>query len=360
MHILHTESSNGWGGQEIRILKEALGLKERGYRVSLAVVRGGRLVDYARREGLDVFEIDFKRSSAFKAVWDLCRIIKKQKIDILNTHSSLDAWLGAIAAKMLGKKVIRTRHLSTNIRGGLNAKLLYNRFADFVVTTSSCIIPMIQEKAHLPSERIRCVPTGVTPFQVSEEERLKARETLGIKPNEILIGSVCVVRSWKGIQDLIAAAKMLRHDPRLKWVVVGGGYLENFKPLVDDNLPFVFTGHQNDPKPALAALDIFTLLSTAHEGISQASLQAAFLKKPLITTSIGGLPEVCLDGLTGLIVPPSSPVKVAEAVQKLSDNPSLREKMGRAAHHHVTQNYMFFQTLENMADVLAAVLPLKK
>ena len=227
-------------------------------------------------------------------------------------------------------------------------------------STSSCIIPMIQQKALLPSHRIRCVPTGVAPFEVSEEERERARVSLGVKPHEILIGSVCVVRSWKGIQDLIAAAKMLRHDQRLKWVVVGGGYLENFKPLVDDELPFIFTGHQNDPKSSLAAIDIFTLLSTAHEGISQASLQAAFLKKPLITTSIGGLPEVCIDGTTGFIVPPSSPGKVAEAVQKLSDDPALREKMGTAAHYHVSQNFTFFQTLENMADVFAAVLPLKK
>ena len=360
MHILHTESSNGWGGQEIRILKESLGLIERGFKVSLAVVRGGKLVDYARREGLEVFEIDFKRPSAIKAVWDLCKIIKLQKIDIVNTHSSLDAWLGAAAAKIMGKKVVRTRHLSTVIRGGLNAKLLYNHFADFVVTTSSCIIPMIQEKAHLPSHRIRCVPTGVAPFEVSEQEREKARKALGVKPDEILIGSVCVVRSWKGIQDLIAAAKMLRHDKRLKWVVVGGGYIENFKPLVDEELPFIFTGHQNDPKLSLAALDIFTLLSTAHEGISQASLQAAVLKKPLITTSIGGLPEVCVDGTTGFVTPPSSPEKVMEAVLKLSNDPELRKKMGHAAYRHVTQNFTFCQTLENMADVFAAVLPLKK
>lgn len=355
MHILHTESSNGWGGQEIRILKESLGLKERGFKVSLAVTRGGKLVDYARQKGLEVFEVDFQRSHAIKSLKQLCQIIQRNKIDVVNTHSSWDAWLGGIAARLMRRPVIRTRHLSTEIRGGMNARLLYNFLADFVVTTSSCIIPMIEKKAHLPLKRIRCIPTGVEPFQVDLNEAEKFRNSLNVKPDEILIGSVCVVRSWKGIQDLIAAAKILRQNSRLKWVVVGGGYLENFKPLVDSDLPFIFTGHLDDPKAALAALDIFTLLSTAHEGISQASLQAAFLEKPLITTNIGGLPEVCLDGITGFVVPPSSPEKVAEAVLKLSNDLALRKKMGEAAHIHVAQKFTQRHTLENMAHVFEAV-----
>ncbi len=355
MHILHTESSNGWGGQEIRILKEALGLKSRGFRVTLAVARGGKLVEYARKEGLEVFEIDFKRPRAMKALWQLCKIIRDKKVDVINTHSSLDAWLGGIAAKMTKRPAIRTRHLSTDIRGGLNARLLYNYLADFVVTTSSCIIESIESKAKLPSSRIQCIPTGVEPFKVAAEEARKFRDSLNVKPNQILIGSVCVVRSWKGIQDMIAAAKLLRNDPRLRWVVVGGGYIENFKPLIDPELPFIFTGHLDNPKAALAALDIFTLLSTAHEGISQASLQAAFLEKPLITTNIGGLPEICLDGKTGFVVPPSSPEKVATAVLKLSDDPSLRVQLGRAAREHVIQSYTLDHTLENMAHVFETV-----
>lgn len=355
MHILHTESSNGWGGQEIRILKESLGLKSRGIDVTLAVTRGGKLVHYARKNGLRVFEIDFKKSHAVNALWNLCKIIRENNITIVNTHSSLDAWMGGIAARLTRRPVVRTRHLSTPIRGGLNGYLLYNTLADFVVTTSSCVIPMLQEKAHLPSNRIQCVPTGVEPFQVDPKEVETFRASLGIQSGQILIGSVCVVRSWKGIQDMIAAAKLLRHDKRLRWVVVGGGYIDHFKPLVDPDLPFTFTGHLDNPKPALAALDIFTLLSTAHEGISQASLQAGFLEKPLITTSTGGLPEVCLHGETGFIAPPSSPEKVAEAVVKLADNASLRKQFGKAAHNHVVRHYLLNHTLENMSFALKTV-----
>ncbi|HUD01164.1 MAG TPA: glycosyltransferase family 4 protein [Rhabdochlamydiaceae bacterium] len=352
MHILHTESSNGWGGQEIRILKESIGLRERGHDIIFAIVRGGKLIDHARKEGFTVYEIDFRRPAAFSALRNLLRIIRAHKIDIVNTHSSLDAWLGGIAARVGRCKVIRTRHLSTDVRGGLNAFLLYRGLADFVVTTSSGIIPKIAKLAGLPLARFQCIPTGVEPFQVDPKEVQEFREKLGVKPHDILIGTVCVVRSWKGIQDLIEAARLLKAHPHLKWVVVGGGYLDNFRHLVDETTPLTFTGHLDKPYAAIGALDIFTLLSTAHEGISQASLQAAYLKKPLITTTIGGLPEVCLDGITGLQVPPSSPEKVTEAVLRLASDARLREAYGEAAHKLVEDKFTLKHTLDQMEHVL--------
>jgi glycosyltransferase involved in cell wall biosynthesis len=353
MHILHTESSNGWGGQEIRILKEAIGLRQRGHTIVFAVVSGGKLVDQARKEGFTVYEVAFCRTSVFSALRDLIRIILRHQIGIINTHSSLDAWLGGLAARLTGRKVIRTRHLSTPVRGGLNAFLLYRGLADFVVTTSSGIIPTIAAQAHLPISRFRCIPTGVELFEVDPKEVRDFRENIGVKPDDILVGTVCVVRSWKGVQDLIAAARLLKDHPRIKWVIVGGGYLDHFRHLVDESVPVVFTGHLDKPFKALAALDIFTLLSTAHEGISQASLQAAFLQKPLVTTTIGGLPEVCIEGVTGIQVPPSSPEKVAEAVLRLASDPQLRKTYGSAARSLVDEKFTLNHTLDGMEQVLS-------
>jgi glycosyltransferase involved in cell wall biosynthesis len=358
MKILHTESSNGWGGQEIRILKESMGLRSRGHEIVFAVVRGGKLADYARKEGFTVYEIEFRRSAAFSALKNLVQIIRKHQIEIVNTHSSLDSWIGGIAGKIKGCKVVRTRHLSTPVRGGLNALLLYRGLADFVVTTSSGIIPKLAEQARLPLARLQCIPTGVEPFETMEDEVKAFREKLGVKESDILIGTVCVVRSWKGIQDLIGAARLLKEHKNLKWVVVGGGYIENFKHLVDDSVPLTFTGHLDKPFPAMAALDIFTLLSTAHEGISQASLQAAFLQKPLITTTIGGLPEVCLDGVTGILVPPSSPEKIAEAVVRLASDAQLRQKYGKAARLLVEEKFTLNHTLDQMEKLFFSLTAL--
>lgn len=355
MKILHTESSNGWGGQEIRILKEAMGLRARGHEIVFAVVEGGKLAHYARQEGFTVYEIPFRRSQVLRVLKDLVQIIRKHRIDVVNTHSSLDAWLGGLAARLTRSRIIRTRHLSTAVKGGLNAILLYRGLADFVVTTSSSIIPKLALQSKQPLSSFRCVPTGVQPFTVDPDTVKSFREKFGIKETDILIGTVCVVRSWKGIQDLIGAAKELKFHPHLKWVVVGGGYIDHFKHLVDADLPFIFTGHLENPFPAIAALDIFALLSTAHEGISQASLQAAYLKKPLITTTIGGLPEVCLHGRTGLLVRPSAPKEVAEAVRRLASDSNLRTEYGEAARILVDDRFTLQHTLDEMDSIFKAV-----
>jgi len=359
--ILHTESSNGWGGQEIRILREAEGMRLRGYEVILAVAKGGGLIAKARSAGFLVYELSFKKKSALWTVMQLVRIILKERIDLVNTHSSLDAWLGGIAARLTSKKIIRTRHLSTAIREGLNSRLLYKSLADFVVTTSSSIIPVICDQSKRCITSCRCIPTGVDPSRIKVDmQKVSAfRAQLGLKPNDLLAGTACFVRSWKGIKDLLKAAELLKDLSCLKWIVVGGGYVDEYKLLADKmNLSSTvfFTGHLESPFEAIAAMDIFLLLSTAHEGISQASLQAAYLEKPLITTPIGGLPEVCLNEKTGIIVPVCSPEKVQEAVLRLKNAPLERLNMGKRAKELVEKKFTLTQTLQEMDEVYQSLL----
>ncbi len=361
MHILHTESSNGWGGQEMRILSEAEGMRARGHEIVMAIVKGGTLATKARAAGFTVYEVDFSKSKALHTVIQLTSIIKKHKIDLINTHSSMDAWIGGITARICRKKIVRTRHLSTPTRRGLNSRLVYNTLADFVVTTSSRIITPIIQQSKIDHKRCKLIATGVNPEKLNPEQKeiVAFREKLGITPDDCLVGTACVVRSWKGIEDFMRAAHLLRDIRQLKWVIIGGGYLDQYKPLAIElglhNILF-FTDHMEDPSPAIAALDIFALLSTANEGISQACLQAAYLGKPLITTTVGGLPEVCKQNETGLLVPPFNPKKVAAAVLNLYDNPELRSELGRRARSFVENKFTMEHTLDQMEQVYATLI----
>jgi len=358
MRFLHTESSKGWGGQEIRILREALGLQKRGHEPVLAVNRGGKLIEKARRENLTVYELDFTKWAALKTIRALLKIIKRHDVDLVNTHSSLDAWMGGIAARLAKKAIVRTRHLSTPIRKGLNSYLLYNKLVDHVVTTSSCILPVIAEQAHLSPAQLQCIPTGIDPAALVVDQRQieHFRRTLRLKPQDILVGTVCFVRSWKGIDVLLKAAELLRHREEIKWVIVGGGYVDQYRPKVKERglqHAVFFTGHLESPYAAIAAMDIFTLLSTAHEGISQATLQAAYLERPLVTTTIGGLPEVCIEGKTGILVPPFAPEATADAIARLADDNALRLALGQEGKTLVENRFTFQRTLDAMEAVYA-------
>ncbi len=360
MRILHTEASSGWGGQEMRILKEAVGLRDRGYEILFAVQRGGGLVAKARAERFVVYEVNFQKKGGFKTLFQLLKILRLHDIDVVNTHSSSDAWIAGIAARLASRKVVRTRHLSSPIRKGLNSRLLYNWLADFVVTTSSSIIERICAQSGRDPKRCRCIPTGVDPalLDVDPEEVRRFRRCLRAEEDDVIVGTACFVRSWKGIGDFLKAAAQLKEEPHLKWVVVGGGHVQSYIALAREmGLEGVvtFTGHLENPYAALRAMDIFALLSTANEGISQASLQAAYLNRPLITTPIGGLPEVCIDSESGILVPPNNPDRFAQAVLQLKNDPSQRWRLGARARQIVEERFTNEQMLQGMEAVFKAL-----
>jgi len=359
MKIVHTESSMGWGGQEMRILTEAEGMRQRGHTVFFALSSGSELAKRARQKGFVVHTFCFKKKSLFFTVVKLLMFFKKERIDLINTHSSLDAWIAGIAAKLSKKSVVRTRHLSTPIRGGLNAFILYNKLADFVVSTSSAVLPLLREKADLSPSRMQCIATGVNPkIADTVQDTVTFRKEIGLNPTDILVGTACVLRSWKGIPDLLKAADLLKNHQQIKWILIGGGYLERYLVMIREMKleNVICVGHLESPYTAISALDIFMLLSVAHEGISQATLQAAFLKRPLITTSVGGLPEVCIHGNTGLRVPSSNPEAVAQAVLKMAEDRLLRERLGENAKMLVEQKYTITHTLDQMEAVYQKLL----
>ncbi len=356
MKVLHLEASDGWGGQEMRILHEAEGMRKRGHEIILAVMKKGALIHRAREKGLTVYSVNFQRYAWPLALLQLLWIMVKHKIDIVNTHSSLDSWIGGIAARLARKKIIRTRHFSTAGRGGWNSRILYGWLADIVATVCRGVIPTLSQQSGKPRSLFRAIPTGITPHHIdsrlSSNESL--REKLGVGKSTFLVGTACFMRSWKGIQDFLKAADLLRDKEDIRWVIIGGGHAETYHKIANDlKLEGIvhFTGHLENPFPAMRELDAFTLLSTAHEGVSQAIEQAAYLERPLIATPTGGLAEICLPEVTGIQVPIFSPQAVAQAVERLKQDPSLCKRLGKQAKEHILRDYTFDRTLDLTEEV---------
>lgn len=358
---MHLESSKGWGGQEIRILKEAILLREKGYRILFGVEKGALLKEFAEKEGFFVREFSFKKPSWIATFFSLRKWMRKEKVDLINTHSSLDSWIGGITAKSLKKKVLRTRHLSTPIKKGLNSKILYKYLADFVVTTCKKIVSVIVSQSEMDPKKCRSIPTGVSVdnFKVDEREKMEWPKTFQFKETDFIVGTTCFMRSWKGMDDLLQAAFLLKEKKDIKFLLIGGGnkdfYQKSAKDMGLENV--YFTGHLEKPFSAMVNLDVFTLLSTAHEGVSQASLQAAFLKKPLITTNVGGLPEVCIDEKTGIVVPTFSPESVKKAILFFYENQDQSKAFGKNAKELVLEKFTQDQMVKEIEEVYQTLFP---
>ena len=358
MKILHTEASCGWGGQEIRILEEARGLMGRGHDVSIACPPHARIAAEAPRFGVPVapLPIEFKSIAGFAA---LRRELVLQRPQVVNSHSSADSWLVALACATLSQPpaIVRTRHISAPVADNTFNRWLYRRAAA-VVTTGQSLRGHLVERLALDPANVYSIPTGIDTARFAPVERNHAKALLGLNPGHRHIGIVATLRSWKGHLFLLEAFARIKH-PDLQLLLIGEGPMrgpieERIEALaIGERVTLV--GQRSDPERWLPALDVFCLPSYANEGVPQAILQAMACALPIVTTPVGAILEAVTDGETALVVPPQDADSLACAIVRLLDDSELAGRLGQAACARVGQRYSLGAMLDSMADVFGAV-----
>ncbi len=353
MKIVHTESSSGWGGQELRILSEAQGMRARGHDVTLIAPRTHRIYAEALARGLPAADLPIGRKNV-RGIMKLRGWLATHPVDVVNSHSSTDSWLVAIACKALGRSpaLVRTRHISAAVQRDPLTRWLYSQAAKRVVTTGTALRTQLIAQNGFPAERIVSVPTGIDVAQFSPGDKREARSKLGLAPDARYVGIVATLRSWKGHLVLLDALQRLDDCSLL---VIGDGPR---RALIEARVRELglearvrLVGHQEDPAPWLRALDVFCLPSYANEGVPQALMQAMLVGVPVVTTSIGGIPEIVNAGHTGLIVPPNDPAALADAIAWLLADPVLAAELAQAARTFGAQRFSKDLMLDRMERV---------
>ncbi len=135
LRILHTESSLGWGGQEIRVLTEARGVMRAGHEVTLAAPSESRIFQESPRYGVEALALPIARKG-LRGIRALRGLLSQRPFDIANTHSSTDTWLVALARSgPRAPPLVRTRHISAPVPRNFATRWLYRRATDRIVTT---------------------------------------------------------------------------------------------------------------------------------------------------------------------------------------------------------------------------------
>jgi len=354
--IVHTESSMGWGGQEIRIRTEAAGFRRRGHDVSVLAAQGARIVEEASRFAVPVtaLPIGRKRPAGLVA---LARALRIDPPDIVNTHSSTDSWLCALACRLIGTRapvLVRTRHVSVPVPNDAATRWLYRMATARIVTTGEALREQLVRDNGLDPERVDSVPTGIDAAQYTGIAKADARGRLGLPPDIPLVGIIATLRSWKGHRFLVAAIPRLEHR-NARLLIVGDGpqreALECQVAALGLMGRVTFAGQQTDVAPWLAAIDVFALPSYANEGVPQALLQAMFAGVPCVTTDAGAIPEIARDGDTATIVAKEDAGALASGIDRLLADPVLAAAQATRAQAHVSSRY----TLDAMLDRMEAV-----
>jgi len=338
--VLHTESSPGLGGQEVRTITEARWTRERGWRVLVAGQPGSRFVERAREAGLETFAVRMRGAWDLPAAWTLARIIRRGKVDVVHTHSSIDAWVGGLAARLAAIPVVRTRHVSIRIRRRLNP--VYRWLADRVITSGEAIRSLVIEAGVKP-ERAVAIPAGVNLAEFAgpgDGDAVRAR--LGL--SRPVIGSVAMFRGSKGHASLLDAfAAVHARRPSARLLLVGDGirraWVESLAKERGLGEAVLFTGFRSDVPELLRAMDCFVLASTRTEGVPGSLLQAFAAGVPAVASAIGGIPEVVVEGKTGLLVKPDDPAALASAIDTVIADPAAAAARACAARALVEERF---------------------
>ncbi len=355
MHIVHTEASCGWGGQEIRILTEAAGMQRRGHRVTLLCPPEARIFAEAQQRKIPVVALPIGRKR-LPGVLALRRWLKANPADVINTHSSTDTWLVALASRLLEHPppLVRTRHISAPVPKNRLTRWLYQRATTHIVTTGEKLrLQLILENGYDP-DRLTSVPTGMDTEYFVPGHRVMRRAQLGFDGNTLIIGIAATLRSWKGHEYLIEAFSRLSTRPS-RLVILGDGPQRDalHRQIMQLGLQerVFMPGDQRDVLPWLQALDIFALPSYANEGVPQAIMQAMLCGLPVVTTPIGSIGEIVTHDSTGLMVKPQDIDHLWQALERLAADASLRNRLGNQARQFALAHFGLDPMLDKMEKV---------
>ncbi|HYC89650.1 MAG TPA: glycosyltransferase family 4 protein [Thermoanaerobaculia bacterium] len=390
-NILYVQSSSEIGGSDVCLLRLVAGLDRTRFRAFVALPKEGPLSGALRAGGATVaiepamHRLSTRLGAAHYvryalgyplAVWRLARLIRREAIDLVHTNT-LHALHGFAAAWLTGRPHVwhvREIVLQSRVMRRLEF-FLARHFSDRILAMSAAIAAMfgraprqlsvlhdgIDLQAFRPHQRTagvlagclwrRPAATSACGRDARTDSRRDAggplvRRELGLAEDDVVMGVVCRLDHWKGVDVFLRAAARV---PDAKFVVAGGAvegreeFAASLHALARElGLDVRFTGWRYGPDRIAelhAALDVLVLPSVWPEPFGLVLLEAMASGKPVIATRHGGPVEIVADGETGLLVAPGSVEELVAAMHGLSKDAALRARMGRAARARVEREF---------------------
>ena len=345
--ILHTEASTGWGGQEMRILTEMEAMRRRGHRLHLAAPPTSRIFQESDKSEFNPLRLNSKRILFPFTILKLARALHRHQVQVVNPHSSADGWIAGLAGRLARTPlIIRSRHIEVDYPNRRTSRLAYGTLPHHVITTSERISTGLIERLRLKPDHVQCISTGIDLEKFDAKMVGTLHQELGLGSEVPLVGMISVIRSWKGHDYFVEAAKIVAaRFPAVHFVVAGGGNDQRLKKIrawakaAGLETRFHLLGHRTDVPNLLASYSVLVLPSTGHEGIPQIILQSHAMACPVVGTTAGGIPEVVADEKTGLLVPPKDSQTLATAIHRLLRNKTFRNEMATRGQSMVKANH---------------------
>ncbi len=281
-----------------------------------------------------------------RALWSLYRLFRRERPDIVDTHTAKAGFVGRVAARLAGVPVVVHTFHGHVLRGyyGPLKTAMFRLLEQVCAHLSTCILTVSalnrQELLKLRvtgPDKLRVMELGLELQRYAAAPRFGGaiRDRLGLSAETPLVGFCGRLVPIKQPDIFVAAAHRVRAErPDARFVILGDGELRGAIEAKVAELGEAggihFLGWQQDPAPLLADLNLLVLTS-ANEGTPMASIEAGAAGVPTVSTAVGGVPDVVRDGETGWLVPDGDPEAVAEAILAALADPAETDRRGRTA-----------------------------
>jgi glycosyltransferase involved in cell wall biosynthesis len=372
------------GGPALHVAYLTAGLRERGYDTtlvagslargedSMAFVANGLDVDVVR---IDQLGREISPLRDLVATLRLARLIRRERPDILHTHTAKAGTVGRVAALLAGRRappiVVHTfhGHVLRGYFGPLRSRLfrLLERWLAARTTALIAVSPQVRDDlvslGVATPERFAVIRLGIELDQRvagGQNGRLESRRYLGIPTDRFAVGWIGRMTAVKRTDDVLVAFKRLRDDgvDAVLCMVGDGPDREQLERrahelgVVRDTL---FLGYQEDVAPFYAAFDALVLPSS-NEGTPVSAIEALAAGRPVVATRVGGVPDVVQEGEDGFLVEPGATDELADRLAQLARDPALRERMGRVGRERVLPRYAVERLVDDVDRLYRSLL----
>jgi glycosyltransferase involved in cell wall biosynthesis len=348
LRVLEAITPSRIGGAEVFVTELCASFAELGAHVEVFCPAGRPFVEYAKARGIS--SITWKTHGKFDplTVIRLARLMRRNRIDVIHTHLSTASLLGAFAAKLARRRSVAHVH-------GLNTATCF-RYSDNIIAVSEKV------KEHLVAQgidekKVRVVHNGVDLVRFQPTDAPEAKIKLGYDADEPLLGVFGRLSSEKGQRVAVEAMFLIaKEHPDARLAIVGEGKdqddLETTAEALGIRDNVLFTGFVQDVRDLMSACDVVIVPSSRGEGFGLVAVEAMALRRPVVASAQGGLPEIIIPGETGLLVPPNDPQALADAVCEVLAKPEIGQSMGAKGRERVEQHFALGEQMRKVLDVL--------
>jgi glycosyltransferase involved in cell wall biosynthesis len=354
--VLHIDTERTWRGGEQQVTYLVEGLEREGVQSVLAAPPDSEIARRFTDAGREVRGIPMRGEADPVAVSRLASCIRRERFDVVHLHTSHAHALGALAARWAATPCVVTRRVDFEIRGVARLKYRYG-VSHFIAITEA--VGEVLRRAGVRADRITVVPSGIETGRFAGASRARGRDALGLSGATPVVGTVAHFAWHKGLPTLIRAWPRVRERVRgAQLVLVGRGEDE---ALLRDEVAAAgvvdsvhFAGFRNDVPDCLAAFDVFAMPSVM-EGMGTSILDAFAVGLPVVASRVGGIPEIVEPEVTGLLVAPSDPDALSDALVRMLEDREMAKRVGEEAKRRVGERFSAQRTARGTLDVYRRV-----